>query len=68
MAVLVDSNVLIDIATEDPAWGEWSARALERAADETALVINPIIFAEVSVRFERIRGARGGPSSRGLPP
>jgi predicted nucleic acid-binding protein len=54
MSVLVDSNVLLDIATEDPTWFEWSARALERAADETTLVINPIIFAEVSVRFERI--------------
>lgn len=54
MSVLVDSNVLLDVATEDPRWGEWSARALERAADETTLVINPIIFAEVSVRFERI--------------
>jgi predicted nucleic acid-binding protein len=54
MAVLVDSNVLLDIATEDPSWFEWSAQALERAAEESTLVINPIIFAEVSVRFERI--------------
>lgn len=54
MSVLVDSNVLLDVATEDPRWFDWSARALERAADESTLVINPIIFAEVSVRFERI--------------
>jgi hypothetical protein len=47
-AVLVDSNVLLDIATNDPAWGDWSGRALEQAADEAILVINPLIYAEVS--------------------
>ncbi len=54
MAVLVDSNVILDVATEDPTWGEWSASALARAADESVLVINPIIFAEVSVGFDRV--------------
>ena len=54
MAVLVDSNVILDVATADPTWGEWSARALAQAADESVLVINPIIFAEVSVGFARV--------------
>ncbi len=54
MAVLVDSNVILDVATEDPTWGEWSARALARAADRSVLVINPIVFAEVSVGFLRV--------------
>jgi predicted nucleic acid-binding protein len=54
MAILVDSNVILDVATEDHRWGEWSARALERAADESVLVINPIVFAEVSVGFDRV--------------
>ena len=53
-AVLVDSNVLLDILTEDPAWGKWSEEALARCADNGLLVINPIIYAEVSVRFDRI--------------
>jgi predicted nucleic acid-binding protein len=53
-AVLVDSNVLLDVATQDPEWGRWSTRALEAAADESSLAINPLIFAEVSVRFRRI--------------
>lgn len=52
--VLVDSNVLLDIFTEDPDWYEWSSDALEELAETEPLVINPIIFAEVSVRFERI--------------
>jgi hypothetical protein len=53
-AVLVDSNVLLDVMTGDARWGAWSTRAMERAADQFRLVINPIVFAEVSVRFARI--------------
>ncbi len=54
MAVLVDSNVILDVATEDPVWGERSAMALARAADQSVLVLNPIVFAEVSVGFDRV--------------
>ena len=53
-AVLVDSNVLLDIVTNDPVWGDWSSRALERTADEAILVINPVIYAEVSIGFGTI--------------
>jgi hypothetical protein len=53
-AVLVDANVLLDVFTEDPRWLAWSAEALERAADRYRLVINPIIYAEVSIRYSRI--------------
>jgi hypothetical protein len=52
--VLVDSNVLLDVATDDPDWGGWSARALAEAAEHTILVINPIIYAEVSVGYSTI--------------
>jgi len=50
----VDSNVLLDIMTEDSHWLAWSAAAIERAADSFRLVINPVIYAEVSVRYSRI--------------
>jgi predicted nucleic acid-binding protein len=53
-AVLVDSNVLLDIFTENGRWLSWSGAALEHAANESRLVINPVIYAEVSIRFERI--------------
>jgi predicted nucleic acid-binding protein len=53
-AVLIDSNVLLDIMTEDPRWFSWSADALARAAETMRLVINPIIYAEVSIRYSRI--------------
>lgn len=51
---LVDSNVLIDLFTEDPVWLDWSSRALERAAADSRLAINPIIYAEISIRFAAI--------------
>jgi predicted nucleic acid-binding protein len=54
MITLVDSNVLLDLVTDDPTWGQWSAEALSQAADESALAINPLIFAEVSARFGTI--------------
>lgn len=54
MNTLVDSNVLLDLVTDDPKWAEWSAAALSRAADESALAINPLIFAEVSIRFATV--------------
>jgi hypothetical protein len=52
--VLVDSNVILDIATNDPVWFAWSSAALQRAADETTLFINPLIYAEVSIGFEQV--------------
>jgi len=53
-AVLVDSNVLLDVITQDHEWSDWSTSALREAADSAPLVINPIIYAETSVRFSRI--------------
>lgn len=52
--VLVDSNVAIDVATQDSAWEWWSATTIARLADSAVLVINPIIYAEVSAGFTRI--------------
>lgn len=53
-AILVDSNVILDVATDDPRWCDWSANTLERAADEAVLVVNPLVYAEVSIGFEKI--------------
>ena len=52
--VLVDSNVLLDVVTQDPRWGAWSAETLARVADEEILVINALVYAEVSVGFETV--------------
>ena len=72
MAVFVDSCVLLDVFTEDPTWFAWSAAALEKAADEGPLVINPVVYTEISVRFNRIEElesalAFGGFDHRSIP-
>lgn len=53
-ATLVDSNVLLDVLTEDQRWYTWSAEALQHAAESSVLVVNPLIYAEVSAGFARI--------------
>ncbi len=52
--VLVDSNVLLDIATNDPTWSDWSGTALAESAERATLIINPIIYAEVSIGYSTI--------------
>ena len=52
--ILVDSNVIIDVASADPIWGDWSRNALRQAADNDEIAINPIIYAEVSAGFATI--------------
>ncbi len=54
MPILVDSNVLLDVLTDDPHWSRWSSAALTDGAERDVLTINPIIYAEVSVGFVRI--------------
>jgi predicted nucleic acid-binding protein len=54
---LVDSNVIVDVITDDPVWRSWSESALRDAAEQSTLAINPIIFAEVSMTFDRIEDA-----------
>ena len=54
MYTLVDSNVILDVFTDDPQWADWSSEALSFASDESTLAINPIIYAEVSVRVASI--------------
>lgn len=61
-AVLVDSNVILDVVTEDPKWGDWSSAAMERVADESSLVINPLVYAEVSMGVDRIEELESAPT------
>ncbi|MBC6451751.1 type II toxin-antitoxin system VapC family toxin [Actinokineospora sp. HBU206404] len=51
---LVDTCVLLDILTDDPSWADWSEDAVADARDAGELVINPIIYAEVSAGFDTI--------------
>ena len=49
---IVDSNVFLDILTDDPQWADWSDRQLAAALDRGALLINEAVYAELSVRFD----------------
>jgi predicted nucleic acid-binding protein len=51
---LADSNVLLDVLTEDDEWFDWSAERLETAASSGGIIINPIIYAELAAGFERV--------------
>jgi predicted nucleic acid-binding protein len=51
---LVDTNVLFDFLSEDAEWFDWSAAMLSDAAERGPIVINPVIYAELSVRYDRV--------------
>jgi predicted nucleic acid-binding protein len=51
---LVDTNVLLDLVTDDPHWADWSIAQLEAASLAGPLVINDVVYAELSVRYDRI--------------
>jgi len=52
--ILVDTNVLLDLVTDDPNWAAWSQAQLEAAALRDDLAINAVIYAELSIGFRRI--------------
>ncbi|AZO25134.1 type II toxin-antitoxin system VapC family toxin [Mesorhizobium sp. M1E.F.Ca.ET.045.02.1.1] len=51
---LVDTNVLLDLVTDDPNWADWSIAQLEAASLNGPLLINDAVYAELGVRYERI--------------
>jgi predicted nucleic acid-binding protein len=54
VGTLVDSNVLLDLFTDDPRWRAWSETELAEVIDRGPTLINPIIYAEISISFGRI--------------
>lgn len=53
MAVLVDTNVIVDVVTDDPVWADWSVGQLA-ANEPEGLVINPVIYSELCFGFATI--------------
>jgi predicted nucleic acid-binding protein len=51
---LVDTNVLLDLVTDDQRWADWSVAQLESASLAGPLVINDVVYAELAVRYDRI--------------
>ena len=62
----VDTNVLLDLVTDDPAWADWSLRQLEMASFKGPLIINDVVYAELSVRFGRIEDLESVLADAGL--
>jgi predicted nucleic acid-binding protein len=56
---LVDTNVLLDLVTDDPNWADWSIARLDAAALAGPIVINDVVYAELSVRFATIEDLDG---------
>lgn len=52
--ILVDTNVILDVLEDDPQWADWSQRQLDRAVLNDTLCINAVIYAELSIAYERI--------------
>ncbi len=52
--LLVDTNVILDVVTDDPQWATWSQSQLEAASLKYTLIINPVIYAELSIAYARI--------------
>jgi predicted nucleic acid-binding protein len=52
--ILIDANILIDVAVDDPVWANWSLQQLDRAGDRDALAINDVVYAELSVRYDEM--------------
>jgi predicted nucleic acid-binding protein len=63
---LIDTNVLLDVVTDDPNWSDWSIEQLEAAALRGPLLINDVVYAELAVRYERIERLEAFLSEAGL--
>ncbi|GAB3797227.1 type II toxin-antitoxin system VapC family toxin [Humibacter antri] len=53
-ATLIDSNVLLDVFTQDGVWGDWSSDRIAEALDAGPVIINPLVYAEVSTGFDDV--------------
>lgn len=51
---IVDTNILLDLVTDDPVWAEWSIAQLDAASFNGPVLINDVVYAELAVRYDRI--------------
>lgn len=63
---LIDTNVLLDLVTDDPVWAGWSIGQLEAASLDGPLLINDIVYAELAVRYDRIEDLEAFIAEAGL--
>jgi predicted nucleic acid-binding protein len=63
---LIDTNVLLDVVTDDPDWADWSQWRLEQAALSGPLVVDAVVYAELSMRYDRIEDIDGMLEAAGI--
>jgi predicted nucleic acid-binding protein len=63
---LVESSTLLDVITADPDWSQWSINQIENAWADGAVFIDPIVYAEISIRFSRIEELESSIRESGL--
>ncbi|PLP58459.1 DNA-binding protein [Mesorhizobium loti] len=63
---LVDTNVLLDLVTNDPRWADWSISQLEAGSLRGPLFINDVVYAELAVRYQRIEDLEAFVEEAGL--
>lgn len=64
--LLVDTNVLVDVLEDDPAWADWSIGQLRAQSKIHRLAINPIIYSELSLTFSTVEGLERAIDDLGL--
>jgi hypothetical protein len=64
--LLVDTNVLVDVLEDDPAWADWSIGQLQAQSKIHRLAINPIIYSELSLTFSTVEGLERAIDNLGL--
>jgi predicted nucleic acid-binding protein len=64
--ILVDTNVLLDLVTDDPRWGDWSQHQLEAASLQGPLAINDVVYAELAIGYARIESLDAFVAGAGL--
>ena len=64
--LLVDTNVLLDVVTNDRTWAGWSQAQLDAAVAMDTAVVNAVIYAELSLAFDRIEDLEAQLSRTGL--
>lgn len=64
--LFVDTNVLVDVLEDDPEWGDWSVRQLRDQSQVHELIINPVVYAELSLAYASVEALDQAIQAMGL--
>lgn len=64
--LIVDTNVLVDVLEDDPAWADWSVKQLRSQSQVHELIVNPVIYSELSLTFDSVQALDEAIESMGI--